>query len=218
MTTRISYVTRNAAFLLLLGMGCEREAAKGMSSARDLISASNNGMRISQVSPSPRLSAIEADRYVRGHADRSAFHLLMYLRRQAPDACDAIPPETRAKILCDSLSHAQVLNDFGYLEPLAVGAAGRELVGLGEPAIPYLVSLLCDTGLAPVFGSEEALKADTLVYRRCDYAYVFVMLILDRPFEFSDTPAARDVLIEEVRRELDYVADRRGGRGAIRRE
>ena len=73
----------------------------------------------------------------------------------------------------------------------------------GSPAVEYLSRLLGDKSEAPLFGSQEATLSIALHYRRADFAYRYIMLILDRKPTFPADLAERDKLIAELQKEFD---------------
>jgi len=142
--------------------------------------------------------------YISQHADSSAYMLLMALRKDHPQVYAGISDRTRAKVLCGALKNLTFLNDFGYLEPSGAydGEAAMMLIDVGKPAIDCLGNLLGDKNEAPLFGSKEATAGSAFGYRRCDFAYRYIMLILSREPTFPGDPADRDKLIAALKREL----------------
>jgi hypothetical protein len=83
---------------------------------------------------------------------------------------------------------------------------GQELLRLGKGAAPALRGLLESRRRAPVFGDPEGERANRRQGDRvCDYAWVFLALIFDRPLAYSEDPRDRDPQI----RALDLWLDRR---------
>jgi len=150
-----------------------------------------------------KLSAEEvaaAKGYVMGHPDVSAYILLMSLREHAPVAYAGIPDACKARVLCDALANLTFLNDFGYLESSASydDMAGKALITIGKPAVNCLRALLGDKSQAPLFGSEAATLSGFLQYRRADFAYRYIMLILGKQPAFPADTAERDKLISDL--------------------
>ena len=158
--------------------------------------------RFGEFSPADETEAIGQ---VNARPDATSYHLLLTLRRNAPQAYEQIPPETRAAVLTDALRTQANLNDFGHLGPGGGydGPAGQPLVELGEPAIGPLKALLSDDRPAPLMGSEEATLASEHEYRRSDFAFRYLSEILGREPAFAPTPAERDPAIAALRAELD---------------
>ena len=82
-----------------------------------------------------------------------------------------------------ALKQCVTLNDWGMLEPERDntqfdGIATKALTAIGPKAIPSLIPLLDDRRSAPITGSEESTVAIFDNYRRSDYAYKCLMMIL----------------------------------------
>lgn len=174
-----------------------------------LVAASDAGMLLPEAEDyqNPRFDADEAAaaaRWVQAHPGHSAFHVLMALGRGAPEAYATIPPEVRAKVLAATLAEHRQLNDFGYLDPDGSydGPAAHAVLELGEAAIPALRPLLEDMSRAQLSGSEEATMAKLFEYRRADFAFRLVSLLLARDAPFDRDPARRDEAIAALREEL----------------
>jgi len=154
-----------------------------------------------------KLSAEEvgvAKGYVMGHPDVSAYILLMALREHAPGAYAGVPDATKARALCDALASLTALNDFGHLESSESydDMAGKALIEIGKPALKCLEALLSDKSRARLFGSKGATLSSSLQYRRADFAYRYIMLILGRQPAFPADPAERDKLIADLQEQL----------------
>jgi hypothetical protein len=85
------------------------------------------------------------------------------------------------------------------------GVYGSELLACGKAAVPFLRKLLSDRRRAPVPGSGSEETNRRQGDRVCDYAWVFLATILDRPMTYHADPGKRDLQI----RELDLWLDRR---------
>ena len=148
---------------------------------------------------------IEAAReHIQKHQDMSSYHLLMALRECAVDVYTGIPEVIKSKVLCDALGKMLFLNDFGHLGPSDPydGESAKALVSIGRPSLCCLRDLLVDQHEAMLFGSEEATGASIYKYRRSDFAYRYIMVILGRTPTFPSTPEERDKLIERLQSEL----------------
>lgn len=145
-----------------------------------------------------------ASAYVRQHAGVSSYHLLMALREQAPEVYATIPDVTKGRILCDALEKVASLNDFGILRPSGShdGVAAWAIVEVGDAAISCLRALLDDRREGALFGSREAATSKMYQYRRADFAYRYLMLIIGREPTFAANPEDRDDLIDELKREM----------------
>ena len=146
----------------------------------------------------------EAEAYVIGHPAISSYHLLMALRDQRPRAYAQITDEIKAKVLCNAMARLAFLNDFGYLDPSESydDMAGKAIIEVGKPALPCLVRLLEDRSEAPLSGSQPATLFAAFHYRRADFAYRHIMLILGRRPTFPADLAERDKLIGELQKEM----------------
>lgn len=147
----------------------------------------------------------EATAYLRAHPDRSGYHLLFALRRHHRKSYRDLPTETIANVLCDALAHQSFLDDWGPLDPgdASDGEAARALLELGSVAVPYLTRLLDDAQPALMSGSEPATLSKMHAYRRKDFAYRYLSLILGRTPDFDPDPAIRDRSIEMLKRSFD---------------
>ena len=175
-----------------------------------LISASKARKMYSQVEiatdavPVPMMKA-----YIEQHLDYTAYHLLLFLRHQSPDLYATINDDDKARVLCSALAESIFMNDWGFLDSDANGlgepseaVAAKALLDVGKPALPYLLKLLDDKGTAPMFGSEEATAAAESQYRRCDFAYRYVMRIIGRRPCFLSDLLSRDERISSLQDEL----------------
>lgn len=142
--------------------------------------------------------------YVAAHPDRSAYHVLFALRRHAPDAYRSLPGPIKAQILVNALAQLKMLNDWGYLDLSEShdGEAALALLELGTEALKPLIPLLDDARPAPLFGSEEATLSSMYHYRRKDFAYRYIMLILGQKPMFDASPDARDVKFAQLKSSL----------------
>jgi hypothetical protein len=146
----------------------------------------------------------EAVQLITGTPTHRSFHLLMALRRDAPDVAATVAPEVQAAVLAEALAHQRFLNDFGYLDPggSCDGPAGRALRATGSAALPVLAPVLVDLGPAPLLGSEEATLSHLYGYRRCDFAYRYAMLALGEEPPFQSDPVRRDQDLRTLRDRL----------------
>lgn len=137
--------------------------------------------------------------------DHTSYHLLLYLKKHAPEELHAIPQPLQATVLCDALNHVTYCNDFGYLEPSEsfTKTSGKMLVLLGEAALPPLREMLNNNKEAPLFGMEEATLSSIYAYRRKDFAWYFLSQIEGRDFSFPASPEERDLQIEAYLHEME---------------
>lgn len=94
-----------------------------------------------------------------------------------------------------------VISKGGFLP----GVYGEELLALKAAATPYLRKLLTNKRRARVLGGEAQRTNEIQGDRVCDYAWVFLATIFDRPLAYHAEPESRDPQI----RELDLWLDRR---------
>jgi hypothetical protein len=122
------------------------------------------------------------------------YHALFALRRGHPAIYAAIAPASRAHVMCDALAHLVFYNDWGYLDPAGShdGEAAKALLELGDAAASCLRPLLADRNAAPLFGSEEATLSSLYKYRRCDFAYRYLIKLRGGEPAFDRDPAQRD--------------------------
>jgi hypothetical protein len=174
---------------------------------QELIDRSRQGLTLDEGGPFPTASAADglaADEYIRSHNDHSSYHLLFCLKRNFPQRYGDLPESLKADILCDYLSHAKHFNDWGYLAPKEPydGEAAQALLATGRTALPNLEHLLEDRRSAPLFGSEEASLYNLYQYRRADFAYRYICLLLHFPPAFARSPTERDVKIQHMQSTL----------------
>jgi hypothetical protein len=75
------------------------------------------------------------------------------------------------------------------------GEAAKALLELGDVAVSCLRPLLADSSAAPLFGSEEATLSSLYKYRRCDFAYRYLVKLRGGEPTFDRDPAERDRVI-----------------------
>ena len=146
-----------------------------------------------------------ASSYIKEHPDISSYHLLMILRELSSSTYAGIPDATKAKVLCDALARLREFNDFGHLytDPVSLdGVAAKALLEIGEPALGCLRKLLLNKDRVRHFGSDGAITSSIYEYRRADFAYRYIMLILGRTPVLLDELKERDKLIADLLKEL----------------
>ena len=85
------------------------------------------------------------------------------------------------------------------------GVYGDEMMAVGAAVQPYLERSLRDMRPAPVFGPGEEKLSRARGDRVCDYAWLFLSTMLNRPVDYQADPRLRDPQIHE----LDLWLDRR---------
>ena len=171
-----------------------------------LVAESKQGTALMKSATLPGIKLSSSDSevvrdYIISHQDHSAYHLLFALRRHALDAYRQVPNATKALVSADALGHQAYLNDWGYLDPSGShdGEAAQTLLQLGHDALPPLIPLLDDSRPASLFGSEQAALNSMYNYRRKDFAYRYLALLMGRQPAFDADPRARDAEIERFK-------------------
>ena len=142
-----------------------------------------------------------AQDYIKEHKDYTSYHLLFAL---PPDDYKKIPNATKADILVSALGHLIFLNDWGHLPAAHYdGKPAKALLETKKEAIAPLKGLLDDRSEAPFCGSKDATTSSSYGYRRCDFAYRYLSLILGRTPAFPTSPEERDKLIARLKEELN---------------
>jgi hypothetical protein len=141
-------------------------------------------------------------------ADSNGEHALMALRvlaKRAPG--ERFTPAAKAIIYWTVFQRDDRFNRWGLISKAGFvpGVYGHELLALGSAAAPYLQRSLRDGRRAPVVGVEEERTGRINVDRVCDYAWIFLATIFDRPLAYHADPRLRDSQI----RDLDIWLDRR---------
>jgi hypothetical protein len=125
-------------------------------------------------------------------ADKAARQTTLY---------NLLPAEERAECYVDALLTNIFYNTWG-LPGYQLSATSRALISLGEKAVAVLKPLLGDRRFAPHSGSKDATASNVYGNRVCDYAWVFISEIRHRPYAYSQSPAERDLAIDELRESL----------------
>ena len=135
-----------------------------------------------------------------------ALTALRALDRLVPDA--GFSSSARAHIYAGALGRETNFARWGAVGPSGFlpGVYGAELMKLGKTATDPLRPLLADRRRAPIRAGRAEEAANRLQGDRiCDYAWIFLATIHDRPLAYFTDPAQRD---EEIRR-FDLWLDRR---------
>jgi hypothetical protein len=143
---------------------------------------------------------------IKDHPDYRSYLVLVALRRDSPKDYKMVAANDRASVLCSAMAKLTYLNDFGSLSPEegSDGAVGGALVELGKPALKKLRPLLDDKEKAPLCGSEDATESVQYGYRRADYAFRYVNLILEGKTKFDRDVRKRDAAIEGLKKSLGW--------------
>jgi hypothetical protein len=141
-------------------------------------------------------------------ADSNGEQALMALRvlsRRAPSV--HFSPSARAIIYWTAFQRETTFNRWGVISKsgFMAGVYGHELMAIGAPAAPFLQKSLRDRRRAPVFGGEDERNSRIQEDRVCDYAWVMLATMFDRPLAYHADPRLRDPQIQE----LDVWLDRR---------
>ena len=142
-------------------------------------------------------------------ADSNGEHALMALRvlaRRAPG--ERFSPSAKAILYWTVFQRDTLFNRWGVITGTGFipGVYGDEMMRLGEAVAPFLQRSLRDTRRAPVFGGEEERTNRIQGDRVCDYAWVLLATLFDRPLVYHADPRLRDPQIQQ----LDLWLDRRG--------
>jgi hypothetical protein len=142
--------------------------------------------------------------YIKKHANYTSYHLLLAVRKHFPMAYKEVSNDDKAAILCSALKNTIYLNDWGSLTPSDSydGESAKALLEIRKVALKSLTALLEDNECAPLFGSEEATLSDLYKYRRKDFAYRYVSLILGHSPAFRADSKERDKDIETLKAKL----------------
>jgi hypothetical protein len=146
--------------------------------------------------------------YLREVADANGEHALMALRvleRLAP--AERFSDAAKAILYASALERETNFARWGVISPRGFlpGVYGAELLKLKAASAPFLQKLLADRRRAPVVGGEGERTSRAQGDRVCDYAWVFLATIFDRPLAYYEDPSLRDDQI----RKLDLWLDRR---------
>jgi hypothetical protein len=127
---------------------------------------------------------------------------LRALERLAPE--ERFSPAAKAILYAAALGREADFSRWGAISPSGFlpGVYGQELLKLGPQAAPYLRPLLSDRRRAPA-SVEPAGRAQG--DRVCDYAWILLATIFDRPLAYHGDPERRD---EQIR-QMDLWLDRR---------
>lgn len=131
-----------------------------------------------------------------------AFRILL---KRAP--AERFSPSAKAILYWSAFQRDTQYNRWGLITKsgFVPGVYGAEMLALGPAITPYLQKSLRDARRAPVFGGEDERTSRIEVHRVCDYAWVLLATLYDRPLAFHADPRLRDPQIHE----LDLWVDRR---------
>lgn len=145
---------------------------------------------------------------LRAIADSNGEHALVALRvlaKRAPS--ETFKPEAKAILYWTVFERDALFNRWGMITKSGFlpGVYGQEVLSLGPAVAPYFQRSLRDRRRADVFGTEDARTSRLQGDRVCDYAWVLLATIFDRPLAYHADPRLRDPQIQE----LDVWLDRR---------
>jgi hypothetical protein len=140
----------------------------------------------------------EVMNYIKEHPGYSSYHLLVTLRKYFPSAYRQIASGQKAAILCSNLTTVIAMNDWGNPVPPYDAEAAKALLELGKDALGPLVPVLKNNTAALLNGSDEATDSMVYHFRRKDFAYRYISLILGRRPKFSEDVRARDLEIDRL--------------------
>ena len=136
----------------------------------------------------------EALNYLKSHPDHTSYHLLIAIGRYYPDTYKTIASRQKGEILSSALLEVTFLNDWGYLDPAEPfdDESAKALLETGQACIDRLIPMLEDGRAAPLFGSEEATVSRLYMFRRKDFTFRYISLIIGQAPGFAADPAIRD--------------------------
>src|SRR5262249_50313697 len=140
------------------------------------------------------------------------------LRREHPDAYAAIAPESKARILIDTLKHTESADDWSFMydrEPRVKPRNGEvKERGVDYVAAQALVEIPCQVtlhGLIEVLqdereslwsGSAETWQSIDDHLRRCDLAYRYICIQVREKPKYARSVKRRDQAIAELMKKL----------------
>lgn len=141
---------------------------------------------------------------VKSYPDYTSYLVLMALRTNAPEAYKRMPTADKAAILVSALEKYKCLDDWGYLreEYAQENDAATALVETGKEAVPKLLLLLANKNDVMFQHGKSNVLSRAYGYRRCDFAYRYLCLILKRDWKFEKKPADRDKDIAQLKADL----------------
>jgi hypothetical protein len=191
-----------------IGNKNNRASWRGESSAQKLVRQSRKLTPVSYCEPNllmlPFQDVAEADKYLNSHPDYTSYHTLLAFKKCYNAVYYRLPPSIRARILCSALHNTRVMNDWGLLSPEGAydDLSALALLESGPEAIPLLVPILDDTTKVGVNGSKETTTCSLYRYRRCDYAYRYLCLLLGCEPTFRALPLERDKDIDLLKKNI----------------
>jgi hypothetical protein len=138
--------------------------------------------------------------YIEANNSYKSYHLLMALKRDVPDAYKKLAKKTKAAILTSALKNMRTVDDWSFLHPKESvdNISAEALLELGKESLEYLIPILDDDAE----GLHINRFSRQFKYRRKDFAYRYVSLILERSPTFAADPKQRDKDIEALKKVL----------------
>jgi hypothetical protein len=120
------------------------------------------------------------------------------LERMAPG--ERVPPAAKAILYSGALARERNFTRWGLISPSGFfpGVYGDEVMRLGREALEPLGRLLGDRRRAPVEGGTAETVNRMQGDRVCDYAWVLLCTLLDRPLAYHAEAGKRDPQIREL--------------------
>ena len=145
---------------------------------------------------------------LRAIADSNGDHALVALRvlaKRAPS--ERFKPEAKVILYWTVFARDPIQNRWGLItnSGFLPGTYGQEVLELGAAAAPYFQQSLRDRRRVVVFGTEAERTSRIQQDRICDYAWILLATIFDRPLAYNEDPRLRDPQIHD----LDVWIDRR---------
>lgn len=141
-------------------------------------------------------------------ADSNGEYALLSLRilsKRAPG--EQFRPAAKGILYWTVFARDTVYNRWGVIgkSGFLPGVYGQEVLALGPAAAPYFQQSLRDRRRIALFGTEDERQSRIQQDRVCDYAWVLLATIFDRPLGYHEDPRLRDPQIHD----LDLWLDRR---------
>lgn len=176
-------------------------------SLRQLIQVSDRQRYISTPAlvikyPLDRSDVPHALDYLKARRNYSSYVVLHAIYRYYPDEYAKMPKADKAEILCHALANLNYLNDWSSLYPTASNdhISANMLLALGVDAVKTLTPLLDNANAAK--HAKHSTASSAYQYRRKDFAYRYISLILGAKPVFDADPKRRDEEIENLKQVL----------------
>jgi len=180
----------------------------------ELINDSRQGLSAQHINllsnnPLNEKNTPQALEYIKARPDFTSYLLLVAVNRYSPNAYSTISDEDKATILCSALRNAVAMNDWGHLTDGGSNRIAADmLLEVGRPCLGLLAEILDDGEPAYLFGSKDATASFTHNYRRKDFAYRYIALILGENPTFDKDVKVRDKAIAIIKTKVTNLIKR----------